>query len=1020
MEDLFRLVLMRPAVAQDKKHPSVDLTQDSQYQGGLRAALSAGSDPRAAATTQSRAFVASDRFLGEPSANPFADALEKLAERLDGLTAVDAAAVRKAAETAFGTTIDATATNDQFTDTMRRLRDSIVAIKVLQEEHARPLEELVGQLRHMELVARMHREAAFPADADALRIARFRTLRLPDEVGLGSTLSTRKITDDRMAKAKEARDRHEAEVNRLLGHHAALRNALANLGTINAAHLVTTPPTTADPVSPPDNLRRDTQAGFLGRMRDLQVRYAERGLETQSGDEVSALGSAPLTQALLAGGLPQSGWPGFKPQTAVFRLGPEGAKALSADTQRVLNERGMDLREWPLDRAAERLQTELADVVGQLEQVAGHPTTTVLKKVGDALIAVNTPVTTGWGAVGTGGMIAPKYVQADGRVPHTRGNVRSSGIADLIVVRQQLTGYEATDIADIESVLKGENKSREHTRRTETVLTTFTETEVTTDKETDHQASDRFEISRESSETIKEDVALKAGAKVSGKYGPVVEFAVSAEGSYQRTKEEATKTAAKFAHDVTDRSALKVATRVLERTTTTTTTDITERNLHKLDNTKGGGNVSGVYQWVNKVYQAQMYNYGLRAMFDFMVPEPAAFIIAAMNAAHASAMTLDKPPEFTLLPSQIDESNYGYWTHLYRATDVAPPPEMYKTASFDFKAGGGDEHTNYNHSGQITLDEGYRAIWGSVGAVYNSWPLTCFMDVILGQQALYFPNGTELVSTAMADEQGSVPVALNTWNVAAVALAIEVKCQRTDRSMDKWRLETHGKLMTAYQARLSEYNEALAQLEASAGSAIQGRNPAANRFTIEDELKKNCISILTDQHYDLFDAIDTSPGSKLPQIDIFEAAGEGPYVRFFEQAFEWEHMSWVTYPYFWGRKDQWGERIAYEDPDPAFNDFLRAGYARVTAPARPGFESAIDHFLTFGEIWNGGPLPAISSPLYLPVADELAEQLGRPTTEVAQGAPWPVRVPTTLVHLRPDDRLPEWEQDAQGNWVEKP
>jgi hypothetical protein len=34
-------------------------------------------------------------------------------------------------------------------------------------------------------------------------------------------------------------------------------------------------------------------------------------------------------------------------------------------------------------------------------------------------------------------------------------------------------------------------------------------------------------------------------------------------------------------------------------------------------------------------------------------------------------------------------------------------------------------------------------------------------------------------------------------------------------------------------------------------------------------------------------------------MDLFEAEGEGPYVRFFEQAFEWEHMTWVTYPYFW-------------------------------------------------------------------------------------------------------------------------
>lgn len=170
-----------------------------------------------------------------------------------------------------------------------------------------------------------------------------------------------------------------------------------------------------------------------------------------------------------------------------------------------------------------------------------------------------------------------------------------------------------------------------------------------------------------------------------------------------------------------------------------------------------------------------MYNYGLRAMFDFMVPEPGAFVIAAMNAAHASSLTLTKPPDFPLLPSQIDESNYGFWAHQYGATDVLPPPDLFKTASFDFRAGGGGESTNYNHSGQITLDEGYRAIWGSVGSVYNNWGGECALDVILGQRALHFNNGDMLASSAMADEQGSIPVALNAWSMAQIAVAIEVK-----------------------------------------------------------------------------------------------------------------------------------------------------------------------------------------------------------------------------------------------------
>jgi hypothetical protein len=72
--------------------------------------------------------------------------------------------------------------------------------------------------------------------------------------------------------------------------------------------------------------------------------------------------------------------------------------------------------------------------------------------------------------------------------------------------------------------------------------------------------------------------------------------------------------------------------------------------------------------------------------------------------------------------------------------------------------------------------------------------------------------------------------------------------------------------------------------------------------------------------------------------------------------------------------------------------------------------------MKFGELWNGGPLPTVSDPLYLRIADEIAERLGRPGTEFEQGEPWEVKVPTSLVKLRLNDKLPTWSKDADGNW----
>lgn len=79
---------------------------------------------------------------------------------------------------------------------------------------------------------------------------------------------------------------------------------------------------------------------------------------------------------------------------------------------------------------------------------------------------------------------------------------------------------------------------------------------------------------------------------------------------------------------------------------------------------------------------------------------------------------------------------------------------------------------------------------------------------------------------------------------------------------------------------------------------LLNRDSDTNLKTMRTKLKKNCISILTDQHFDAFDAID--PTSQFPQIDVALNESQGAYARFFEQAFEWKEMTWLTYPYYWG------------------------------------------------------------------------------------------------------------------------
>ncbi|MFD3521445.1 hypothetical protein [Streptomyces sp. NPDC058653] len=1057
MEPLFRLALLRPAITQDPDNPSVELAQQTDFQQALAAASSAV-DPRAELRRVVGGYVAGPLFIARPEQTPLARETAKFVAALDRLlaprsprTAAGAApaaappslrdTVIAAVRDAFGAPPADVVQSAPYKTSVARLRDSVLAIKYLPSEHARALEELVRQLRHLEIVSRLVTQTAFPSGAQELRRARRRPLRLPYETGLEAVTSTVEAERVRREKEAEAARIRRERAEQLLGLYQQLRRAVVELTGLGGEHFSISAQSGSEQVLPPAEY---TPHAELARQISFHSRLSEANLRALAGGGTGTGGAAPGAAAeeptptppeipvagaaelagQVFGARPDllAGTPGFVPAVLGelgFRLGPDAVEQLSEATRALLTARGIVVSAQPLDRIVALLQGEADRTATELEKLFGKPVKRSVRRIGDTLVTTSTPLPSVWNALTIGALDPVEEIPLEtGSVPATRGSVKPSGVADLLVVRQQLIGYEGADIAHIENVLKGETKLREHTRREETEQITVTETETTTSEERELESTDRFEMSREASAVIKEDASLKAGLTVTGKYGPTVEFSASAEGSVSRSKEEATKSASTFSQDVTQRSASKISERVLQRTTLRITTEVTEKNTHTLDNNPGVEHISGVYQWVNKVYRAQMFNYGLRTMFDFMIPEPAAFLIHTLQSAHAGAVQVEKPPAFTLRSDQINEINYQYWVRLYQATDVLPPPEMYLTKSFDFKAGGGDSKTNYNHSGQVTIDEGYQALQGSVAHLCNIWEGRHSLDVAVGRRTHRFhPEDPWVWITMLDEEQGSIPVAVDSFRLSQVAVAVEIKCMRTERAMEKWRAETHAKLTTAYRARLGDYEEKVAALTFAAGVAIEGRNPLANQELISQELRKSCVSILSRQHFDLFDAMRERLG-EAPQMDIDEAAAEGAYVRFFEQAFEWEHLTWVAYPYFWGRKSQWDERLAYDDPDPQFNQFLKAGYCRVSVPARLGFEGAIDHFMNFGELWNGGPLPTVSSPLFLPIADEIAERLDRPGDEIPQGEQWTVRVPTNLVRLRPDDDLPRWVQNADGEWIE--
>lgn len=563
-------------------------------------------------------------------------------------------------------------------------------------------------------------------------------------------------------------------------------------------------------------------------------------------------------------------------------------------------------------------------------------------------------------------------------------------VNELMLVEQTLQRYELGEIAHIENILQGERKNRTHRRKETTEEITFIETESVEETERDLQSTDRFELQTESSRVVSEDTSLGASLTVSGKYGPSVEFSANTSFGRDTSREESNSTATSFSRDVTERAVSRIQERVLERRTRRELLEIEETNLHELNNTLGDDNIAGIYRWVDKIYRSQVVSYGLRTRIEVMVPEPAAFLRFAMANQRSASIDLEKPRKpgyckpgtstfVELSPRDICAANYTFWVARYGATGVKPPPPTMRIVGKAYE--NANMHKSYHavSDGEIRVPDGYRAqrAWIVDGhAVVRGTSEDDFtLDAYVGRR--FLTDTPQHHNKALNSEDGDLPVSLIAVNMLAYVANIEVECRVAKEKMEAWQLATYEAIMIAYNDKLAEYEDRLAALEIEQGVAISGNNPLRNEQFMRDELKRSAISIVTGQHFDGFSALRkgiTPEGG--PQLDLSRLPVEGPYIRFFEQAFEWEHMAYVFYPYFWGRKDDWSKNVLLDDSDPMFAEFVRAGAARVVVPVRPDFVDAVASFLANG--W----LLADGEDLALPGGEDLSSLSGLPLLSI--------------------------------------
>jgi hypothetical protein len=975
VNEIFRFLTLRP--------PAVGTPVTIAPSAGFTRALTGVSgepDPGAARKALATRMLSSSRGLAELDDLIFGAQLLRFEQLLD--TAEDPH--RPELATMVQQVFDATATDvvnsESFTIDRERLSDNLLAAKLLSRDGAVPALRVEALLRLTDLLIKIAGDDAELEAAGAVAALLKRPTVLPAEVVVPDV----RVPDRGAGQGSSQGPGQPAagSPDGAAARRAALEERVAML-RVTARSLATARPT--------DFATGASTAAAHGNGFDGAQPPA--GHNTQPPAGYGARNEVALAATRTGGRL---------------RLRADAVARLSAVQQQALRDRGLDPTTTPVPVVLRSLNTELT--------VANEELARLSQGSGQQVLIGGSPYERD--SLANPGAHAHVSDPTLG-VPHTHGDLVPVGIGDLLVARQHIKRYEAGEVAHIENVLRGEFKKRVHERSRTTEETTIVEVETKRDEERDTQTTERFELQHEASTVQKEDSAFKFGLSVSGSYGPAVEVKATTDFALNTAKEESSKTATRYAKEVTDKASTKVSERRREEHILRTLEVFKETNEHGVDNTAGDGHVIGVYQWVDKVYEAQVFNYGKRLLFDFMVPEPGAFWLYANATGPKPGSELVRPKPFTLSPYELDEHNFVTYVKQYQVAGVKPPPAEYVTLAKTFEATVGHDEGGANKVLDLPIPDGYQAVsgWsfiaGSVWSDLDPWVGRISIGTDWYSATGTTPSDHEYV---LNNEVASIPVTVHTYRMWQWTASVEVDCQRTDRALNAWRLETHTAIMQAYLKLERDYADRLAALQTQAANAIQGRNPMENRAIERTELKKLALSMFTGQHFDMFGSIRTG-GYFYPEALLSEAELEGRYIRFFEQAFEWENMMYLFYPYFWGRKELWTNRALLPDADPQFAEFLRAGAARVVVPTRPGFEEAVVHFLDTGEIWEGAGTPTLTSKRYVSIIDEIKERDHAPGAEVAEGDPWEVRLPTTLVRLREDGSLPAWVKSPTGEWA---
>jgi hypothetical protein len=612
---------------------------------------------------------------------------------------------------------------------------------------------------------------------------------------------------------------------------------------------------------------------------------------------------------------------------------------------------------------------------------------------------------------------------------------RQPGVTDLSIVNDEWNRYIPGELENVVNVLPGETFDEKTFHLDETDTTTSSSEQQTTTQTTTNSQTTSQTLSQTATSTATTSIGANAQVEVSGGFGPMqIKTNI---GAQIQTSKSSSQTLARTTAMQTVASAVKtVSETITQSQTTRTKTKDTDFQEHKQQN-QTAAPIVGLYRWLSVVHRCEVVNYPNRLVLEFEIPEPGAWLLWALaNQPDDTPWSNPDPGPFTtdgnalaangsnaILPSSLTTANVGTLAYRWRVQGISQPPPASVTLSQSYMVG-------TTNPGQVSdnsmgVPDGYQAdTWTATYEIEggdDSHQTDFWIAVGRNGQDTNLGNPGNVRAQTLAGNipaqqvgsvnTGTVPVSMFGFYTGGGTFNVTITCSQQDKDQNgngtptqQWQQSTFDQIVGAYNTLLSGYNqERVARAQQQTGPIVVGP-PDLNLARSVMELKKAVISDLLgnalapNELWTYPNPLPTpyyGPGYN-PQATV----ASSPVIQFFEQAFEWENIVYICYPYFWGGQQNWLQNATYasQNPsDPVFDQFLNAGSARVVVPARPGFEKLVNYYLYTQQVWGGQNPPGPNDPGYLSIADEIeAIQVG-----ATDGTPvppsWEITLPTTFL-----------------------